>query len=673
MNILKQFAKEYNKINNKPLKYGNTLQEHIKYTQNILLKEEFKPSNSLKSVFDKLSIRSKEPLKVAITGEFSSGKSTFLNALLSKDILPTGITPVTSKVNFIKYGKKRELEIVYSDGRVELRSPNELRRYTDQRESIEDIKYLNIYLPQDILKEITFVDTPGLNSQSIEDTRTTTNVLKDVDGIIWLTLIDNAGKLSEEKALAKFLKYSNIKSLCVLNQKDRFTKSQIDTTIKYIKENFDKYFDEVIAISAKEALDARKNDKNQILAQKIDNLASLFKKSLLLQLHQDISFFDKSYKHFLEEANEVLNQDFTHHLKLLENSNIQKVLDFIDEHIRANATISKEKSIKRELIGICDIIIEQYNIIMMVHDKLSNIIIAYKKNLNDHFETPKKRYANELYQNHQELEKIISLISNEIYANMITIQKYRYKKSVSKFLKKPKIEQIPYKMPWFESENIYKTLFYDEDKVEKLLRRVTRELKEIESNAIENITSLYENLEAKIKQWQNLYEFTTKNREIASEKEFAHLRKFVSKAYEDILKDFMSTSLESVSHLEHDFGYIKGALEFNYQNAAKTTVAFFKRRIYESVQFYEDYPESCHIYTPSLNEIEEQIKIHFNFNKLDSLIKSKRNFLYKNIENLQENYKSIAEEKIKFLNQKKEEYLKKIDTVQKLKEKLSAK
>ena len=31
-------------------------------------------------------------MEVAITGQFSAGKSTFLNALLSRNILPTGIT-----------------------------------------------------------------------------------------------------------------------------------------------------------------------------------------------------------------------------------------------------------------------------------------------------------------------------------------------------------------------------------------------------------------------------------------------------------------------------------------------------------------------------------------------------------------------------------------------------
>ena len=32
------------------------------------------------------------------------------------------------------------------------------------------------------------------------------------------------------------------KSLCVLNQKDKFTPEQVETTTKYVSEKFDKYF-----------------------------------------------------------------------------------------------------------------------------------------------------------------------------------------------------------------------------------------------------------------------------------------------------------------------------------------------------------------------------------------------------------------------------------------------
>ena len=92
-------------------------------------------------------------MEVAITGQFSSGKSTFLNALLSRNILPTGITPVTSKVNFINYGDEYKLKITYYSGAQEFAPIESIADFTDQREDeMQDIKYLTLYAPMDILK-----------------------------------------------------------------------------------------------------------------------------------------------------------------------------------------------------------------------------------------------------------------------------------------------------------------------------------------------------------------------------------------------------------------------------------------------------------------------------------------------------------------------------------------
>ena len=672
MKVIESFVKEFKQIHSKVIEFGSSIDGQIKYAKNELTKKELYASMTLVNVLNKLSIRAKEPMKVAVTGQFSSGKSTFLNALMAKDILPTGITPVTSKVNFIKYGDEYKLEIYFSDGRVEFHPVQNLQNFTDQRSSIEDIKYLTLYIPYDTLKDITFVDTPGLNSQSIQDTKTTLNVLKDVDGIIWLTLMDNAGKLSEEKALNQLLQNSNIKSLCVLNQKDRFAQEDINKTISYIQEKFSNFFDEVIAISAKSALIARRNDKQQMIQEKIKELSSDFEKELQQHLHDNLSFFEKKYMKFKREVDDILDMDFSKNLQLLNSSNIIQVIDFIDNEIRPHADKAKEISIKKDLVEICTILTEQYNIIITVFDKLLAILTNYHKELDTYFNIPKQKHAKELYLSYSELEKIITLISNEIYSNLKTTTRYRYQEKKGSLLSKSTIEKIPYDFPWFDSENIYKNLFYDDEKIEKLLKKVLRDLKNSEQNAKKEIEYLYSKLENSIKSWQELYELITKNREIASDKEFANLRRFVSKVYENILKDFVLSYTKTLSKLEHDFGYIQGALEFNYQNATKTTVAFFKRRIYESISFFEEDPVNFTIYKPTDKEITEQVKIHFSFNKLDNLIKSKRNFLYKSFEELQEQFKDILTKKESFLKDKKDIYLKKIQTIDSLADKLKA-
>ena len=45
---------------------------------------------------------------IVFIGEFSTGKSTIINALLGKNILPEGITPTTDQITIIKYGVNRQ-------------------------------------------------------------------------------------------------------------------------------------------------------------------------------------------------------------------------------------------------------------------------------------------------------------------------------------------------------------------------------------------------------------------------------------------------------------------------------------------------------------------------------------------------------------------------------------
>ena len=203
MKFLEPFVAEYKEAYAvKKVTYEEGLVGDIKKIKDALLDPKFLPSVQLESILNKFIRRARYPMEIAITGQFSSGKSTFLNALLSRNILPTGITPVTSKVNFINYGDEYKLKITYKSGAEEYHSIDHIAEFTDQRESdMDEIRYLTLYAPMDILKDITFVDTPGLNSQSQSDTDTTRKVLRDVGGIIWLTLIDNAGKMSEAEVL----------------------------------------------------------------------------------------------------------------------------------------------------------------------------------------------------------------------------------------------------------------------------------------------------------------------------------------------------------------------------------------------------------------------------------------------------------------------------------------
>jgi hypothetical protein len=60
-----------------------------------------------------------ETLNVAVLGRFKAGKSSFLNHLLGRPLLPVGVLPVTSVVTEIQWGPEERAGILFADGRRE--------------------------------------------------------------------------------------------------------------------------------------------------------------------------------------------------------------------------------------------------------------------------------------------------------------------------------------------------------------------------------------------------------------------------------------------------------------------------------------------------------------------------------------------------------------------------
>ena len=80
LNILKSFVNEYKETYSlQEVVYEEGLVGDIKKIQTKLLDEKFFPSNQLISILNKQIRRARYPMEIAITGQFSSGKSTFLN------------------------------------------------------------------------------------------------------------------------------------------------------------------------------------------------------------------------------------------------------------------------------------------------------------------------------------------------------------------------------------------------------------------------------------------------------------------------------------------------------------------------------------------------------------------------------------------------------------------
>lgn len=161
------------------------------------------PSGSLSRRFDDLADRlSAGRLRVAVLGQFKRGKSTFLNALLGCDLLPSSVVPLTAIPTFLRWGPENRAEVSYLDGR-----PHEtmvaddlrdiaalLRRYVTEEGNPRNrsgVARVEVSLPAAILASgIELIDTPGIGSTLRHNTDAALEVLPECDAAFFVVSVD---------------------------------------------------------------------------------------------------------------------------------------------------------------------------------------------------------------------------------------------------------------------------------------------------------------------------------------------------------------------------------------------------------------------------------------------------------------------------------------------------
>jgi GTP-binding protein EngB required for normal cell division len=109
-----------------------------------------------------------EEIRVAVFGRFKAGKSSFLNRLIGRDVLPVGVIPVTAVVTELRFGERTRALVLFRDGRQEEVCINRIGAYATESENPgngKGVERIAVELPElRRMLPFTLVDTPGLES-----------------------------------------------------------------------------------------------------------------------------------------------------------------------------------------------------------------------------------------------------------------------------------------------------------------------------------------------------------------------------------------------------------------------------------------------------------------------------------------------------------------------------
>jgi len=225
----------------------------LKKEQEVLLKEERRIMNDLQLTLVKFDAESEdeeslrhsiqqldELFLVVVVGEFNSGKSALINALLGQRVLEEGVLPTTTQIHQIRYGKAPEKSLL-GDGQTVLTYPIEF------------------------LSEMTIVDTPGTNAIIRKHETITTHFVPRSDLVLFVISADRTFTESERFFLERIRDWRK-KVVFVINKIDILEGDQEVAQVEnYVRENAHLLLGmlpEVFPISARAALRAKQGESD---------------------------------------------------------------------------------------------------------------------------------------------------------------------------------------------------------------------------------------------------------------------------------------------------------------------------------------------------------------------------------------------------------------------------
>lgn len=326
-------------------------------------------------------------LRLGIVGEFSAGKSTFLNALLGDLILPSSIRPTTATIIRLQWGQEPRVDLLFLDGTSQTIAFDDLATYVTERRNPQNklgVSEVRIFYPLPLLQNgVELIDTPGVASLFEAHTKITYDLIPGCDAVVLLA----TGRQPFSASIAKFLEDLRLvvdgKIFYVLNKIDQLEEPGASDAIRFAHDQVAEYVQgaKVIPLSAYQALFGRLVEAGKYSEEDLEhdprlggvhdpqelitgsNIASLEQTlSSFLERHRGLPMLREVGADFiraLTEMDQILSTELTTaEMDMVERREKHRLL--ASQHHQLQMTIeARLEELERELRTTCESIVHR--------------------------------------------------------------------------------------------------------------------------------------------------------------------------------------------------------------------------------------------------------------------------------------------------------------------------
>lgn len=419
------------------------IDSHIRYATDLFNEYEWDDESRaslekrLSAIADK---QNDKLLNISVIGEFSTGKSSFINAIVGYELLAiNAMQGTTVAITIIEFDKEFSITIYDAQGKVSTQSyesiqrlKDELHKYTTDPSYANQISHIKVTLPSEILKNgFRIIDTPGTNSLELWHEEITVRAINEMSDLsIILTAAQQAMPETFTTFIGKRLGDNIMDCAFIANKIDLIKEKERDGIIQFIETKVKHTFNTDTPLVLPFAAVALTNsftdekvdvDENSLILTR-NSLQSLLshaaKRKVQAQARKTLQLTDAMYSTLTKYINNIA-EEYMQQLQLLERSKQTDLKPFIQQQINERARsfndniIEIQNSFYKKANSIVSEYIRKINKKIDGHTTLDSLNNYVKCNLSDEIEVAGKTAAGKFDPKYKEVkEKYITEITH---------------------------------------------------------------------------------------------------------------------------------------------------------------------------------------------------------------------------------------------------------------------